>query len=168
MAMQFNRLRKYYYLRFKRLKGDPYALAFGTAIGVFVGITPTMPLHTVTILILAFLTRTSAIAGVLSSWVVCNPLTYIPIYYFSTVIGNAVTPYELNWEKIQSVVAEISSAQSFGHSLQILAGLGLESLTVLLVGGCLLALPFALVSYYIALYTFLKIRAKRQAKHILD
>jgi uncharacterized protein len=167
MSIRFNRMAKYYYLRFRRLKGDPYALAFGTAIGVFVGLTPTMPLHTVSILILAFLTRTSAIAGILSSWLVCNPLTYIPIYYFSTVIGNAVTPYELNWDKIQTVVIALTSSDGITHSLQILAGLGFEALIVLLAGGCLLALPFTLVSYYISLYTFLKIRAKRQEKHVL-
>ena len=167
MAMPFNRLGKYYYLRFLRLKGDPYSLAFGTAIGVFVGVTPTIPLHTVIILALAFLTRTSAIAGVLSSWLVCNPLTYIPIYYFSTVIGNAVTPYELNWDKIQLVVTAITSSSGLAHSLKILADLGVEAIIVLLVGGCILALPFALVSYYFSLYAFLKIRAKRQEKHIL-
>ncbi len=168
MAMRFNRLGKYYYFRFLRLKGDPYSLAFGTAIGVFVGLTPTIPLHTGVILLLTFLTRTSVIAGILSSWLVCNPLTYIPIYYFSTVLGNALTPYELNWEKIQTVVNALSSSESISHSFEILTGLGFEAIAVLIVGGCVLALPFALVSYYVSLYTFLKIRAKRRTKQILD
>ncbi len=166
--MRFDRLRKYYYLRFLRLKGDPYALAFGTAIGVFVGITPTIPLHTAIILVLTFATRTSTIAGILSSWVICNPLTYIPIYYFSTMVGNALTPYELNWQMIQVAVNALSSSQSIARSFEVLAGLGFEALAVLIVGGCVLALPFALVSYYISLYTFLNIRAKRQQKHILS
>ncbi len=166
--MRYNRIGKYYYLRFLRLKGDPYSLAFGTAIGVFVGITPTIPLHTAIILVLTFMTRTSTIAGVLSSWLICNPLTYIPIYYFSTVVGNALTPYELNWQMIQEVVQALSSSKSIALSFDILVGLGFEALAVLIVGGCVLALPFALVSYYISLYTFLKIRAKRQAKHILN
>jgi len=165
--MKLDRLRKYYYLRFIRLKGDPRSLAFGTAIGVFVGLTPTIPLHTIVILLLAFLTRTSAIAGILISMIVCNPLTYIPIYYFSTVIGNAVTPYELNWGKVQAVVAALSSSPGFVQSFNLLAGLGQETVVVLLVGGTIFALPFALVSYYLALRIFIKIRAKRQAKHIL-
>lgn len=165
--MKFDRLRKYYYLRFIRLKGDPQSLAFGTAIGVFIGITPTMPLHTAIILLLAVLTRTSAIAAILSSWIVCNPLTYIPIYYFSTVIGNTLTPYELNWEKIQNIVNEILSSQGFVHAIQLLAGLGFETIVVLLVGGTVLALPFAIASYYLSLSAFLKFRAKRREKHIL-
>ncbi|MGW8158204.1 MAG: DUF2062 domain-containing protein [Desulfoprunum sp.] len=166
--MKLDRIRKYYYLRFIRLKGDPRSLALGTAIGVFVGLTPTMPLHTIIILLLAFLTRTSAIAGILVSMIVCNPLTYIPIYYLSTIIGNTITPYELNWEKVQAVVDGLSSSQGFVHSFDLLAGLGQETVVVLLVGGVIFAFPFAVVSYYLALRIFVKIRAKRQAKHILN
>lgn len=166
--MKLDRIRKYYYLRFVRLKGDPRSLALGTAIGVFVGLTPTMPLHTIIIFLLAFLTRTSVIAAILVSMIVCNPLTYIPIYYLSTIIGNALTPYELNWEKVQAVVDGLSTSQGFFHSFNLLAGLGQETVVVLLVGGAIFAFPFAVVSYYFALRIFVKIRAKRQAKHILN
>lgn len=165
--MKLDRIRKYYYLRFIRLKGDPRSLAFGTALGVFVGLTPTIPLHTIIILLVAFVTRTSAIAGILVSLIVCNPLTYLPIYYFSTIIGNAVTPYELNWARVQAVVAALSSSEGFVQSFNLLAGLGRETVVVLLVGGSIFALPFAVVSYYFALRIFIKIRAKRREKHIL-
>lgn len=168
MAMQLKRYGKYFYLRFLRLKGDPYSIAFGTAIGVFVAIVPTSPFNTVIILALTFLTRTSAIAGILSSWIVCNPLTIVPIYYVSTLIGNAVTPYELSWQKIQAVVSALSSSTSIVHSFEIVAGLGFEAIAVLIAGGTVLALPIALLSYYVSLYALLKIRANRQSKHILN
>ena len=35
-----------FYERFISLKGDPSQIAAGLAIGVFVGVTPTIPLHT--------------------------------------------------------------------------------------------------------------------------
>ncbi len=165
--MKLDRIRKYYFLRFVRLKGDPRSLAFGAALGVFVGITPTMPLHTVVILLLALLTRTSAVAGILASWIVCNPLTYLPIYYFSTVIGNALTPYELNWAKIQKVVEGLASSNGFLQAVKLVAGIGFEAIIVLLVGGVVLAMPFAVVSYYLAFSAFVKIRAKRLEKHVL-
>ena len=161
------RLGRYYYLRFLRLKGAPHSVAFGTAIGVFIGMTPTIPLHTVIILVLAFLTRTSAVAAILSSWIVCNPLTIVPIYYFSTRVGNALTPYDLSWQKIQTGVSALSASKNMVHSFEIATGLGFEAVAVLIVGGCVLALPFAIVSYYVSLYTLLKIRAKRRTKHIL-
>ena len=107
--MNFGRTRRYYYLRFIRLRGTPHSLALGSAIGVFIGITPTIPFHTIVIFFLSIVSRSSFIAGLISSWVVCNPLTYIPQYYLSLRIGNLVTPYELSWNQIQSVVEVVLS-----------------------------------------------------------
>ena len=165
--MKLNRLGKYYYLKFIRLKGDPKSLAVGTAIGVFVGLTPTMPLHTAAILVLTLVTRSSLIAAMTISWLICNPLTYIPIYCISVKIGNALTPYALNWMKIKEVLNFLLSHPGLGPSLKAVAALGWDAIAVLLVGGCVLALPFTIASYYISLYLFIKIRKKRSEKHIL-
>lgn len=166
--MKPDRLRKYYFIRFQRLKGDPRSLAGGFAIGVLIGLTPTMPFHTVIILLLAFATRTSAIAGILSSWLVCNPLTYIPIYYFSLVIGNAVTPYHLNWEKIKTVLDMLLSSESFSHSMETITGLGFEAGVVMVTGGFILAIPFTVASYYLSLKFFVAMKKKRLQKQILN
>jgi uncharacterized protein len=166
--MQLNRLSKYYFLKFIRLKGDPKSLAAGAAIGVFVGLTPTIPLHTVALMALTIVTRTSLIAAVTTSWLVCNPLTYAPIYYFSLVIGNAITPYNLSWEKIKGILDLLMTHTGLGPSFQALANLGLEAIIVMFVGGCILALPFTIVSYYLSLSLFLKIRKRRQEKHMLN
>lgn len=166
--MKLSRLSKYYYLKFIRLKGDPKSLAAGTAIGVFVGLTPTIPLHTVAIIALTVVTRTSFIAAYTASWLVCNPLTYVPIYYFSLVIGNAVTPYDLNWERIKEVLNLLLSHPGIGPSITAVANLGFEAITVMVVGGCILAIPFTIASYYFSFALFVKIRKKRQEKHILN
>ena len=166
--MKPDRLGKYYFIRFQRLKGDPHSLAGGFAIGVLIGLTPTMPLHTVVIVLLSLATRTSAIAGILSSWLVCNPLTYIPIYYFSLVIGNAVTPYHLNWEKIKTVLDILLSSDSFSHSMKTITGLGFEAGVVMVSGGVILAIPFTVASYYLSLKFFVAMRKKRIQKQILS
>ncbi len=166
--MNLWRINKYYFLKLKRLRGSPRALAGGTAIGVFIGLTPTMPLHTLLIVFLALLTRTSAVAGIIISWLVCNPLTYLPIYYFSAVIGNYVTPYELNLEKVQTILNQLLAAGSFQKSLTIVMELGYEALAVMIAGGFCLALPVATVSYYLALSFFTGIQKKRQKKRILS
>lgn len=166
--MKFKRLVRYYYLKFIRLKGDPRSLAAGTAIGVFIGLTPTMPMHTVSILALTILTRTSFIAGMTASWLVCNPLTYVPIYYLSYEIGNVVTPFHLNWEKVRDVLNLLLSHPGLEPSIKAVANLGFEAITVMVVGGCILALPFAVASYYFSFSLFVKIRKRRQEKHILN
>jgi uncharacterized protein len=166
--MKLNRLSKLYYLKFVRLKGDPKSLAAGAAIGVFVGLTPTIPLHTVALIALTIVTRTSLIAALTTSWLVCNPLTYAPIYYFSLVIGNVITPYKLSWEKIKGVLDLLMTHSGLGLSIQALANLGLEAIIVMFVGGCILALPFTIFSYYLSLALFIKIRKKRREIHILN
>jgi uncharacterized protein len=165
--MNPKRTARYYYLKFVRLKGDPKSLAWGTAIGTFLGITPIIPFHTVLNLIVTFLTRTSTIAAMLASLIVCNPLTYVPQYYLSTVVGNAATPYNLNWERIKSVLDILLASPGIMESLRALADLGYEAIIVLLVGGSILALPFTVASYFLSLRLFITIQEKRRRKHVL-
>jgi uncharacterized protein (DUF2062 family) len=166
--MNIGRTGKYYYLRFIRLRGSPHSLSLGAAIGVFVGITPTIPFHTLVIFILSILTRSSFIAGLLTSWLVCNPLTYIPQYYLSLLIGNLATPYELNWADVKAVLDTVLSDVSFVMKMEALMNVSYEALVVMVVGGALLALPFTVLSYYLSYFTFVKIRKKRLEKRILS
>ena len=165
--MNFWRFIKYYFVRFKRLQGSPHALAGGTAIGVFVGLTPTIPFHTVLIVFFSLLSRTSALAGIIVSWIVCNPFTYLPIYYLSAVVGNHLTPYELNLKNVQASLQQAMAGAGIEHSLAILIQSGYEAVVVMGVGGICIALPVAAVSYYLALIFFVQIKRKRIKKHVL-
>jgi len=166
--MNIHRTGKYYLLKLLRLRGTPRSIAMGAAIGVFIGITPTIPFHTVTILALTILTRTSFIAGFTTSVVVCNPLTYVPQYFLSLVIGNILTPYHLSWNRIKEVLDIILSDATLQVRADAMLSLGYEALTVMLIGGSVLALPFAVGSYYLVHYLVVSFRKKRQAKRILS
>lgn len=155
---------RYYYLRFIRLQGDPEEVARGVALGVFIGITPTIPLHTVLILVIALLLRAGKIAGLLASCVVSNPLTFFFQYYSSWRIGTWLLPYDLSWERIQSVMAVISGHSSFKTSLEALSRLGGESILVMLSGGIILALPFTIASYFLSLSFFKSLRRRKKKK----
>jgi uncharacterized protein len=159
---------RYYYLKLTRLKGDPQSLASGTAIGIFIGLTPTIPLHTVSALLVTFLTRTSTIAALLATLVVCNPFTYVPQYYFSLVIGNILTPYDINWQRTEIVLDLLLSKSGFSESIDALTGVGYEAIIVLLVGGAVFALPFSIAGYFLSLRLFICVRDKKDKKHILD
>ncbi len=152
--MNLARINKYYYLRFRRLRGDPKILAGGTAIGVLVGLTPTIPLHTLLVIAFTIITRTSTIAGIITSLLVCNPLTYFPIYYFSVCLGNLITPYEINREWLETFFNQLIHSGSILNSITLIGNLGYETVIVLAAGGILLALPPALISFYLSLYFF--------------
>jgi uncharacterized protein (DUF2062 family) len=68
--------------KLQELRGRPRDLSLGIAIGVFVGITPTIPLHTVLAVALAAALRGSKLGAALGVWV-ANPLT-IPIFYYGS------------------------------------------------------------------------------------
>ena len=161
------RLARLYYLKFKRLRGCPYSLAKGTAIGTFIGFVPVSPFKSILIICITLLSRSSTIAGILTATAICNPLTYFPLYYIAIVIGNAVTPYEINWERIRTVLEIIQAKPGFSEVIHTLGTIGYEATIVLLLGGTIIAVPFTIASYFLSLTFFLKIREKRQQKHIL-
>lgn len=151
-----------------RLKGNPRSLALGAAIGVFIGIVPIMPLHTLVIVLITLTTRTSTITALLASFLVSNPLTFVPQYYLSTIIGNVLTPYELTWSRIKEAVDILQHHQGWYRSLMVLGDLGYEAVIVLVVGGAVMALPCAVGSYFLSLRFFQQIRKRYSQKHFLD
>lgn len=169
--MEPQRTARYYYLRILRLKGDPYSLARGVAIGMGVGILPIVPLQTLIILILSPLLRGNSIAGILAGLLVSNPLTMVPQYYLSWKIGNMIYPVDLTWSRIKETLEFAISGSNYaslGERLTAFGHLGYESIAILVLGGVILAIPLVLVSYPLALRLFLTIHRKRRQKHILS
>ncbi|MGV1098779.1 DUF2062 domain-containing protein [Thiovibrio sp. JS02] len=166
--MKPQRLARYYYLKVLRLQGDPHSLALGVAIGLFVGVTPTLPLHTVLIIGLAGLLRGNIIAGLIASVVISNPLTMLPQYYFSWRIGSLLLPGHLSWERIKGLLVRINSGADFQEILASIGRLGLDSVAVMLLGGILLATPFTIAGYLLSLRFFTTLRKRQQEKHILN
>jgi len=166
--MKPHRTAKYYYLKFLRLQGDPHSLAMGVAIGLFVGITPTIPLHSALIIILAWPLRGNILAALVAATAVSNPVTWLPQYYFSWRLGNWLLPGHLSWDRIQSLLGLFASRASFKQSLVLLGQMGLEAAVVMLLGGILLAIPFTCAGYILTFKFFRAIRKKRMEKHILN
>lgn len=145
--MTFRRILKYYYLRFRNLKGNPHAIASGMAIGVFIGLTPTIPFHTVSIILIASLLKSSRLAGILAGILVCNPLTIPFIYYSCYIVGKRITSWNLVLPKTYSII-EIC------HS-------GWKLMTSMLLGGLILAGIGALLTYALTFYFYKSLRARR-------
>ena len=91
----------------KTLQGEPGYIATGMAIGVFIGVTPTFPFHTVLALTLAFAFRGSKPAAVLGVWF-GNPLT-MPFFYLGSykigmlILGNSV-PFDIKYTSIRELL----------------------------------------------------------------
>lgn len=158
---------KQYYLQLVQLEGQPHFLARGVTIGVFIGITPTIPFHTVLALAASFILRGSKVAALLATVLVSNPLTFFPQYYLSWQIGGWFYQNNLKWEEIHRVLEYITSDHGFQESVIALTDLGWKTISTLVMGGALLAIPFSIASYLLAFRFFAAVAKRHRQKHIL-
>jgi uncharacterized protein (DUF2062 family) len=168
MKIEPHRTIRYLYLRFIRLRGEPSVLARGVAIGTFIGITPTIPFHTVLTLLFAFIFRGSKIAALLAAVIVSNPVTFFPQYYASWQIGNWLTAGKHSWAEVSALIESIVKGNNYSDTLAALGHIGIKSLMVLLGGGIILALPFTLAFYFLSYRVFCSIQKKRLEKKKLN
>lgn len=125
-----------FYDRFISLKGNPRSVAMGMAIGVFVGVTPTIPFHTVIILFLILISRQNLTAALLGAWIT-NPVT-IPFFYF--------TEYELGRFLLGMGPCNVAVQE---YSIREIIAAGWSLFYPLQVGGLVLAPFFAVPAYFI-------------------
>jgi uncharacterized protein (DUF2062 family) len=136
--------------RVKNLKGDPHYVAMGMAIGVFIGITPTMPFHTVLAVALAFILRGSKVAAALGVWF-CNPVT-APVFYWGSykagmyLLGNPA-PFDVKYESV----------------LELL-DLGMDVTIAMIAGGVILGILPGIASYFITRKIITTVRLRKALK----
>jgi len=147
--MKRGRIIHQFYETFLSLKGAPDALAAGLALGIFVGVTPTIPFHTAIILLLALPLRLNITAAYLGSWIISNPVT-IPILYASQ--------YELGRVLLGMQHPPIVFA---GCSLEEIVIMGGKILFPLQIGGILMA-PFIAVPAYFVSYHLIRVLRARE------
>lgn len=143
--MAFKRTLRYHWLKFRRLQDEPWKLAWGMALGVFVGFTPTVPFHTVAVLFLAPLLGISPIAAFVGTQV-CNPLTLPALYLAAFKVGNHLLH--------QGAPLRLPDSYSSFDLLRLLwkGGLALQ------VGGLIIAIPPALLSYFLSMWVIKRYR----------
>lgn len=139
----------------------------GAAVGAAIGITPTLPLHTVMILAACLIMRVNPIAAILSATIVSNPLTFIPHYYAAWWLGDLFLPDRLTWLQIKELLFQLKSVGII-ESLQTIWEVGLNTCMVMLTGGLLLAIPTGIIFYILAFKFFVTMRRKRHEKHLLN
>jgi len=138
-----------WYKQLFSLKGEADAIAAGLAVGVFIGVTPTIPFHTILTILICFSFKKNITAGYLGSWIISNPLT-VPFFY--------VAEYRMGKYLLGNSYNELNLSD---YSLFGMAHMGWDVVVPLLTGGLILAPFFAVPSYFIAYKLILSVRRKR-------
>jgi hypothetical protein len=134
------------FVRIKELHGEPRYIAMGMAIGVFIGVTPTIPFHTIIAIALAFILKGSKPAAAIGVWF-ANPLT-IPFFYIGsfklgTLILNKPIPFDVKFESITALLT-----------------LGMDVTIAMIVGGAILGILPAIVAYILTYRIMTTLREK--------
>ncbi|MEW5722846.1 MAG: DUF2062 domain-containing protein [Thermodesulfobacteriota bacterium] len=127
---------RYYYLRLLLIPETPRRVAAGLAVGVFIGLLPIIPFQTVTAVGLAFLFRGSKVAAAIGA-LVTNPLTIPPLYAVFYYLGRALTPFGQKGELHP------------GWDLRQLMDVGLDVVLASMIGGAVLGLVCAPLTYWL-------------------
>ncbi|MFO8241253.1 MAG: DUF2062 domain-containing protein [Dissulfuribacterales bacterium] len=154
------RTMRYQWLRLLRLRGDPFVLARGVAIGIFVGLTPTIPFHTILIIFFCAVGRGNLVAGIIVSFLVSNPLTIPLQYYLSWKVGTIVTGDSISWEAVKNFM-DLDYDINMFEAVKLIYIESFRSILSILLGGIVFALPLAIAAYFSSLFLYGK-RQKRR------
>ncbi|PLX42614.1 MAG: hypothetical protein C0609_09355 [Deltaproteobacteria bacterium] len=148
----------YFYYRSVRIHAKPREVAMGMAIGLAVGMTPTIPFQMVIAVFIASLLGQSKITAALGCWIT-NPITAIPVYagtyaLGAVLMGRPLYPHINEW------------FASHGTSMELFKSLLTDFALPFWVGGFVSAVPIAIGGYWITYQMViayrLKVRAKRK------
>lgn len=139
----------------------PHALALGTAIGVFVGVTPSMPIQSLIAVLCAALFRANRVSALAGVWI-NNPFTIVPLYSGSYALGCVL---------LDQPMADLSFdflTEGTGTWLvqaETLWGVFAGILWPLLVGSMVIAVGLGVLSYAAVLGAIVVWRRREGKKH---
>lgn len=128
------------YERFIMIRGEPREVALGFALGIFVGMTPTVGVQMPIAIFFAALFQWSKLSAAIGVWI-SNPLT-VPIIYGVTYITGAKL---LNLDPVFNT--PLSPTWS---TLKLMLQKAPQALGAMTVGGALLGIPLAIIGYYLS------------------
>lgn len=145
------------------LDDSSHRIALGGAIGMFIAMTPTVGIQMLIVLALALLTkrwfRFNKVAALLMVYV-SNPLTVVPIYWFSYKVGTIYFPGSISRGEFEAIFQYEGLSEWWAALVRLFVDVGVP----LVVGSLVVATCCGLATYPILLRIIRNLRrAERQA-----
>ena len=129
-----------------QLDDTDHSIALGTAIGMAIGLTPTVGIQMIIVMIFTLLTRKLFRFNVMAALIavyISNPLTMIPIYWMLYLVGTRFVAGDVTRDQF----AAIFQYNGFGEWLQTIEELIFVIGKPLLIGTAIVATIGGLVTY---------------------
>lgn len=133
------------------LDDTPHAVALGTAIGMFIGLTPTVGVQMLIAIGVYYLClpffRFNAKAAIVTVYV-SNPLTMLPLYWFDYRVGQIFFGGDVTREQLNEILTYESFSEWWSTILTLFVDLG----WTMLAGSLIVGTVGALVTYPVMRY----------------
>jgi uncharacterized protein (DUF2062 family) len=143
-----------FYRRFIKIQGEPKKIALGFALGLFIGVSPTMGIQTAIAVFFAALFKWNKISAAIGVWI-SNPVTAPFLYSFTYFFGAKLIGIGEGSGATNGLVAS-----SFSTLFQKAP----ETLWFMSVGGVVLGPPIAFVGYVFAYFAIKNYQDKIRIK----
>lgn len=155
---------KRFAIRILELEDTSKRIAWGVALGTFIGMTPTVGLQMTIAVGVATLLRGNRLAAVAMVWI-SNPLTVVPIYWVDHIVGATILRTKMLSISDIAKVLDFESTGLFSVFFEFLANLGKLTWNVLpsmFLGGAVLGVVLAIPAYLLTLKAVRGYRARKQ------
>jgi len=123
-----------------------HAIAMGTTVGMWIGMTPTVGIQMIIVVIVAFLTKPffhfNRVAALITVYI-SNPLTMVPIYYVNYKIGTLFYHGDLTMDDFRKILHYEDFAGWWRTIVELFVDIGVP----LLVGSFVVATVCAVATY---------------------
>lgn len=146
-----------------RLHDTPHSIALGTAVGVFVGLTPTFGIQMLLVLAIAFLARPffrfNRFAALVAVYI-SNPFTMVPVYWFNYQVGTVFTHTKITWTEFVRLFHYSGYTEWWSTITNVFHTLG----TPLILGSFLVATFLSLPTYPLMFRLSERVQTRREAR----
>jgi uncharacterized protein (DUF2062 family) len=133
------------------LDDTPHSIALGTAIGMWIGMTPTVGVQMILVIIFWFLTRPlfrfNKFAAILTVYL-SNPFTIVPIYYFNYWVGTWFVEGTVKYEDFARILEYDGAAEWWDTVIALFVTIGWP----LILGSLIVATAFSIPTYPMMLW----------------
>jgi len=128
------------------LDDTAHSIALGTAVGMFIGMTPTVGLQMILVMLFSYavspLFRFNRMAALITVYI-SNPLTTVPIYWFCYQVGALFVGGSLKQGDFSSILSYNSFEEWWGTIVDLFVNIG----EPLILGSLLVATLFSAITY---------------------
>ncbi len=140
---------RFIYYKILRIQASPEMIARGCAIGIFFGCMPIIPMQTTLSLFFAMISSSSKTGAALGT-LITNPVTIFPFYYSYYKIGGYLLGTDVRFSISNFNIIDLIESSP-------------DLCKAMLLGGFLVAVPFAIVTYFLVLRLIHTYQLRKQA-----